>query len=277
MCYLCASLKQSQMDKSLVAYLKNWFHSYVKSYKLNDPARQRNIDLKEKHTLRVCKEITEISRNLGLNEDEQCLSEIIALFHDIGRFEQYARYNTFLDSRSLNHAEFAVKILRENDVLNHLDASSRELILKAISYHNRATLPRHEDEVCLFFSRLLRDADKLDIWRVVTEYYRRKANGKQNNAIELGLPDTPGVSYDVSRALMAQKIVDTHNMKNLNDFKLLQVSWVYDVNFVPTFRRLKQKGYLDIIQKALPESDAIRKIFATVASYVDKKLQQKKL
>ena len=48
------------MDKTLVAYLKKWFHSYVKSYKSNDPARQRNINLKEKHTLRVCREITAI-------------------------------------------------------------------------------------------------------------------------------------------------------------------------------------------------------------------------
>ena len=208
-----------------------------------------------------------------MNEDEQCLSEMIALFHDIGRFEQYARYNTFLDSRSLNHAEFGVKILREKGVLNSLDASSRELILKAISNHNRATLPRHEDKACLFFSRLLRDADKLDIWRVVTEYYRRKANGEQNIAIELDLPDTPGVSYEVSRALKAQKIVDIRSMENLNDFKLLQVGWVYDVNFVPTFRRLRQKGYLDVIRKALPESDVIREIFATVESYMDEKLQ----
>jgi len=260
------------MDKSLVAYLKKWFHSYVKSYQSDDPERQRNFDLKEDHTRRVCRQITEIGRDLGLNEDERYFSEIIALFHDIGRFEQYARYNTFLDSRSLNHAEFGVEILREKGVLNSLDASSRELILKAISNHNRATLPRHEDEACLFFSRLLRDADKLDIWRVVTEYYQRKANGEQNNAIELDLPDTPGVSYETYRALMAKKIVDIHCMENLNDFKLLQVGWVYDINFVPTFRRLRQKGYLDVIRKALPDSNAIREIFTAVGSYVDEKL-----
>ena len=261
------------MDKSLVAYFKKWFHSYVKFYESDDPDRQRNIDLKERHTWRVCREITEIGRDLGLNEDEQCLSEILALFHDIGRFEQYARYNTFLDTRSLNHAEFGVKILREKGVLNSLDVLSRELILKAISYHNRAILPRHENETCLFFSRLLRDADKLDIWRVVTKYYRRKANGEQNNAIELDLPDTPGVSYEVYRTLLAQKIVDISSMENLNDFKLLQVGWVYDVNFVPTFRRLRQKGYLDVIRKALPETDAIREIFATAGSYLDEKLK----
>lgn len=106
------------MNKSAVAYLKKWFHFYVKSYKSDDPERQRNLDLKEQHTRRVCREIKEIGKDLGLNEDERCLSEMIALFHDISRFEQYVRYNTFLDSRSLNHAEFGVKILREKGVLD---------------------------------------------------------------------------------------------------------------------------------------------------------------
>mgnify|MGYP007097276029 CR=1 FL=1 len=86
-------------------------------------------------------------------------------------------------------------------------------------------------------------------------------------------PDTPGVSHEVCRALMAQKIVDMHSMENLNDFKLLQVGWVYDVNFVPTFRRLRHKGYLDVIRKALPDSEVTREIFAAVESYLDEKLQ----
>ncbi len=262
------------MDKLFVTYLKEWFYSYVKSYQSDDPERQRNFDLKEDHTRRVCRQITEIGRDLGLNEEEQRISEIIALFHDIGRFEQYDRYNTFNDRFSLNHAEFGVKILREKGVLNSIGASSRELILKAISNHNLATLPRHEDETCLFFSRLLRDADKLDIWRVVTEYYQRKANGEQNHAIELDLPDSPGISSGVYRDLMSQKIVGICSMENLNDFKLLQVGWVYDVNFIPTFRRLSQKGYLNVIRNVLPDSDAIREIFATVGSYLDEKLQQ---
>jgi len=260
------------MDRSTVDYLKAWFHAYVKCYETNDPERQQNFDLKKEHTMRVCREIKEVGRGLDLNADEQSLSEVIALFHDIGRFEQYARYNTFLDSRSLNHAELGVTILRKEGILESVDESSRSLILKAISYHNLATLPSREDAKCLFFSRLLRDADKLDIWRVVTEYYQRKANGEQNNAIELDLPDTPEVSSEVCRTLTAQRIVDICSMKSLNDFKLLQVGWVYDVNFKPTLKRLKHKRYLDVICKSLPDTDATRKIFASVKSYVDERL-----
>jgi hypothetical protein len=52
------------MDKSFVAYLKEWIHSYVKSYQSDDPERQRNFDLKEDHTWRVCREIIAIGRDL---------------------------------------------------------------------------------------------------------------------------------------------------------------------------------------------------------------------
>lgn len=260
------------MDKQTVADFKKWFHAYVQSYASDDPERQRNFDLKERHTFRVCMEIVRLGRALGLGGDEQRLAEVIALFHDIGRFQQYARFGTFLDGRSLNHAELGVAILREKAVLGNLDAASRDLILYAIAHHNKAVLPPCEDECALFFSRLLRDADKLDIWRVVTDYYRRRAKGERNQAIELDLPDTPDISPEVCQALMSREIVQAANIKTLNDFKLLQVGWVYDLNFAPAVGRLVEKGYLNMIRAALPDSPAVREIFVAVDAYLDQGL-----
>ncbi len=259
------------MDQQSVAYFKKWFHAYVTSYASDDPELQRNFDLKEKHTFRVCMEITRLGRGLGLSGDDQRLAEVIALFHDIARFEQYARYRTFLDARSLNHAETGVAILREKAVLDNLDVASRDLILYAIAHHNKAALPVCEDERSLFFSRLLRDADKLDIWRVVTDYYQRRANGERNQAIELDLPDTQGISPKVRGALMSREIVQAADIGSLNDFKLLQVGWVYDLNFTPAVERLVEKGYLDMIRVTLPDSITVRKIFAVVDAYLDEK------
>ena len=211
-----------EIDKKIVKSLKAWFFNYVQSFKHDDKNFQENIALKEKHTMKVCKEILNIGKQLELNDDELRLSEIIALFHDVGRFEQYARYKTFVDVKSENHAELGVKILKENKVLTRFDNSIQSLMLRTISYHNRAALPEEETDTCLFFSRLLRDADKLDIWRVVTDYYSRN-NGEKNGAIELGLPDTPGFSGEVYQDLMKKRIVDIKHLKNLNDFKLLQM------------------------------------------------------
>jgi len=134
------------------------------------------------------------------------------------------------------------------------------VILRSIQYHNRASLPREETETCLFFSKLLRDADKLDIWKVVTDYYHRK-NRERNGAIELGLPDTSGFSEEVYRDLMNKKIVDIKHVNNLNDFKLLQIGWIFDINFKPTLYHIKERRYLEMIRDVLPESKGISEIF----------------
>ena len=261
------------LDKKEVEKLEDWFGSYVQQFKSGDPGWLPNIILKEEHTKRVCKEILGIGKEIGLDGGDLCLAKIIALFHDIGRFEQYARYQTFVDHNSVNHAALSVEILKKNGVLNSLDRSIRNLILRAILYHNRFALPEKETKKCLFFAKLLRDADKLDIWRVVTDYYRRK-DKKRNIAIELGLPDTPGISNDVYRDLMEGKIVHVAHLKNLNDFKLLQCGWVYDINFVQTLRRVQERGYLEMIREALPKTEKIAEIFSVLQGYMDRQIQR---
>lgn len=259
------------IGKNDVQHLKDWFLNYVQTFKQGDKNFQENIALKEKHTRKVCEEILDIGERLGLNEDELRLSEVIALFHDIGRFEQYARYETFLDGKSENHAELGVKILKENKVLNHFDETMQSLILRTISYHNRAALPEDETDTCLFFSRLLRDADKLDIWRVVTDYYNRD-NGERNGAIELGLPDTAGFSDAVYRDLINKRIVDIKHLQNLNDFKLLQAGWIFDINFAPTFVSINKRHYLEMIRNVLPESEKIDKIFSVINAFIGEQI-----
>ncbi|MCD6562181.1 MAG: HD domain-containing protein [Deltaproteobacteria bacterium] len=255
------------IDHETVLAMKAWFKDYVKRFHFDDPENQRNIDLKEKHSMRVCAEILDIGKSLNLENDSLCLAEVIALFHDIGRFEQYFRYATFVDSESENHAILGVRILREEGVLKKIDLPTSELIFRAITYHNRAKLPTDETGKCLLFSRLLRDADKLDIWRVVTDYYL-KTGGTKNKAIELGLPDSPEISDETLKDLMAEKIVKFSSIKTLNDFKLLQIGWVYDVNFKRTFQLIQERGYIEIIRDILPKSDKISKIYSKVQSYL---------
>ena len=261
-------------NKEIVEDLKSWFASYVQTFKLGDANHQRNIALKEEHTRRVCREILDIGEKLGLSDEDLRLAEVIALLHDIGRFEQYARYQTFVDHRSVDHAEFGVRILQENAVLNKFDESTRDLVLRTISYHNRAALPQGETETCLFFTKLLRDADKLDIWRVVTDYYHQN-NEERNGAIELNLPDTSGISDDVYKDLMEGRIVDFAHLKNLNDFKLLQLGWIYDINFAPTFQCIQERGYLEKIRDALPKSEEVERVFSVVQSYLDEQTMER--
>lgn len=253
-------------------YFKKWFADYVATFTSEDPEVQTNIDLKREHTLRVCRASREIGLDLNLSQNDLRLAEIAALFHDIGRFEQFTRHRTFSDKRSFNHAAFGVGVLIKNDVLSRLGIFEQELIIKSISSHNMLELPDEDDDTVRLHQRLLRDSDKLDIWWVVTDYYRERATGKINPGLELNQPDTPGISEAVFERIMNGETVLFADLQNLNDFKLLQVGWVFDVNFAPTLRRLKERGYLDMIRSHLPDDENVNELFDCVNNYIEQRL-----
>jgi len=250
------------MNQENLDEMKSWFEGYAQTFKTGNSDRLRNIVLKEKHTRRVCREILDIGEKLGLGEEDLRLAEVMALFHDIGRFEQYARYGTFQDRISVDHAQLSAEVLQEEGVLEGLDEPTQNLILQVISHHNKKFLPEGDSTRCLFFTRLLRDADKLDILQVLSEYYQNSS--EKNKALEYELSDTPGISDEVYREISAGTLVDISHLKNLNDFKMLQIGWVYDINFGPTFRALKERGYLEMIHDTMIRSEKIDNAFARV-------------
>jgi putative nucleotidyltransferase with HDIG domain len=263
-----------RMDRQHWRFFRSWFDTYAASFETADPDFNRNIILKSRHTRRVCGEIFGLGRALGLSDGDCRLAGVTALFHDLGRFEQYRRFRTFSDRKSVNHAELGVEILKREKVLDVLDDSVKGLIMDAVLYHNRAALPDRLDPRRLFFTRLLRDADKLDILRVVTTYYAAKARGEYNETIELDLPDTPGVSAAICEQLIKGQTIRFEDMNTLNDFKLLQVGWVYDINFVPALKRLQRRAYLTKLRSVLPDSDDIRRVFGAVNDRLEERLKE---
>ena len=264
------------IEPEIIQSLKTWFNEYVAGFVSEEPEIQRNFDLKREHTYRVCDDILDIGRRLRLDDQYLRIAEITALFHDIGRFEQFRDYLTFLDRRSVDHAHLGVRILRRHDVLKRLEPSIREIIYKAIEYHNRAGLPEDESEVCLFFAKLLRDADKLDIWRVVIEFSISgyQVGRPRPNQVDL-IPDTPGYSPEVIADLMNQQIVDQRHVVNHNDIKLLRIGWVYDLNFLPTFEIVRERDYLSRLSAMLPPSPMLDTIVARAEEYIAEKLLRK--
>ncbi len=274
-CFFSSRYVLRQMTRERLKKFSEWFAGYLRPFETGDEEVRRNTLLKKEHTRRVRAEITGLGRELGLKKEELLLADTLTLFHDLGRFEQYSRYRTFVDRDSEDHAALGVKILKVNRVLAGLDEETRGLLLKAISYHNRISLPDKESPRCLFFTRLLRDADKLDIFKVVTDYYQRSEPAR-DRAIELGLPDTPGFSPDVYQALLRREIVRADRLRNLNDFKLLQVGWIYGLNFPPALARVRRRRYLAIIRAYLPRTEKIDRILKMSGDYLREKARSGK-
>ena len=212
------------------------FEKYALGFQTHDEDLTRHVLLKVAHTERVRREILHIGKSLGLEESDLLIADIAALFHDIGRFEQYARYRTYVDSQSEDHARLSEKILRENCFIEGLDHDTREIVLFSIRCHNRLSLPEKSDERLLLFAKLLRDADKLDIFFLVTDQYRRNPT-QSDSAVDLGFPDGDDVSSEVLEDLRRRRIVDFRHVRNRNDFKLLQAGWAFERECPETLRR----------------------------------------
>ena len=255
-------MKQDDLD-----FFKKWFSDYCKSFYSSDIEDQKNIHLKEQHTSDVRKNIIRIADGLSLSNSMRILAEAIALFHDIGRFPQYAKYKTFRDSISVNHGLLGARILLEEKILQNLAESEQELIIQAVRFHNAFAVPKLEKKDIVFFIKLVRDADKLDIWRIFIEYYEGPRQDTAS-AIGLGLPDIPGYSGDILSCLYRKEVASLSKIKTFNDFKLLQLSWIYDLNFKPSFGLLSERDYIDRTVSKLPQTKEILNASLSLKEFV---------
>ena len=232
--------------------LQQWFNRYVATFEDLDPEGVRNIHLKQEHTRQVVSCMEALAVGEGLDEADTLLACAVALLHDVGRFPQYRRWRTFRDSESDNHARLSVEVIRSEALLDHLSAEERLLIEEAVRFHNLLELPDQISSPTDRFIRLIRDADKLDIWRVFLEYYQLPEE-ERASAVGLGFPDLPEVTQACLTALAEGRIVKLDQARVLNDFKLLQISWVYDLNYATTRRLLLERGYLPKLAATLPD------------------------
>lgn len=255
-----------------VTRLREWFHDYCSSFAAADPADQRNFALKEDHSVRVCENIVHIARDEGLAATEQAIAETVALFHDVGRFPQYQRYRTFKDSESINHAALGAAVLLREKTLHALPPLVRRLIVRAVALHNVFAVPPGLDADLLQYVRLIRDADKLDIWRIFLEYYSLPPD-ERPSAVALGLPDQPAWSPRALETLQQQRMVRLAMLTTLTDFKLLQLSWIFDLNYASSFAIIAERQYVRRMAETLPSDPVISAAIDEVERYVRLRLK----
>ncbi len=259
------------MNQEELASLKKWFADYCASFTTVVQEDQKNITVKQRHTEEVCKNALRIGRSLGLNEENLLLAEAIGLLHDVGRFPQYQRHKTFDDSISVNHATLGAQVILEKNVLQTLPKDQRDLIVHAVTLHNVYSLPEKLDDRTTLFVKQIRDADKLDIWRVFVDYFNQDHDGRAT-AVGLGLPDVPDYSPGILACLARGELANKSGLRTLNDFKLLQLTWLYDLNFVPSFQIVLEQGYIDKLARVLPDVREINDAVDFARAYVDRRL-----
>jgi len=260
------------MMASILQKLYSWFDSYTERFLREYPHYYVNLNLKKEHTLRVCGITRRLVAGTGLNGEHGVCAEIAALLHDVGRFRQYAEYGTFSDADSTDHGDLSVAVIDGEGLLADCEAEFRERIRFAVQYHNKAAIPHSGDDTALHIAKLLRDADKIDIWHVVTEHYI--AGDAAGIASMLHLPDDDTISTRICEDIRGGTIARMEHLRSCNDLKLLQMAWVYDINFPESFKVIQEKGYIDILRDSLPDRPEVREIYHSIMSHVSSRTQR---
>jgi hypothetical protein len=256
------------MDPYSLDNFRRWFDSYSSRFFRDDEFVNAHLRTKQEHTAQTCREILVLAEQLALDEHQKQIAEMVALFHDVGRFPQFAEYRTFNDGKSVDHARLSIEVLRREGILDVLRREDRQWVETAVEQHNRKALPAPLTGQALLFAKLIRDADKLDIFRQIAESYDERQKSPMRQRLEIEFPDEPRCSPAVVEAILKEEVVDYGALRTLSDMRLCQLAWVYDLNFGVSLTRLCERGFPQQILSHLPATPETDRVRDKVSAYL---------
>ncbi len=220
---------------------KKSFQEYLKNYDTNDGS----IALKIKHTYEVVKKSEYIANGLRLDKENIELAKIIALLHDIGRFEQIKEFEEFNDKK-IEHAEFGVKVLFDNSLIRKFIDEDKydNIIYKAIYNHNKYKIEENLNEKELLQCKIIRDADKLDNFRVKEKDKLEDMFPKIYNEKTINYET---ISEKVYEDFMQHKCIKLEDRKTIIDYWVCVIAFIFDLNFNISLQYVKENNYIDIL------------------------------
>lgn len=260
--------------RELLNRMHEWMSRYMKSFYSNDEEVQRGIVLKEKHTGYVTANCVELAKFLKLSTHDTELAEIIGLFHDVGRFRQFSIYKTFNDADSEDHAELALKVIDELEFFKELAAQDYEVLKFAIQNHNKKTVAPTDDERKMLFAKIIRDADKLDIYRVLEPFLAQEDADKMPQFIKSAGRLVADISPDFVENFVTGNQADFRKIRTNGDRKIVRLMWLYDINFSWTMKKIVERDYIEKIVSNLPMDEKIAEGVRRLKVHVDKKLKE---
>ena len=225
------------------------------------------LRLKVEHTFKVLEHAGAVVDSLeGRVEATLCRAALLgALYHDCGRFPQFQRYRTFMDATSVNHALLSFHTMRDEGFLREEEPGVRGLAHCAVLLHNRHILPALLSPEARFVTDIVRDSDKLDIFRIMVSYLHSAL--PERDAVLLHVKDDPeSWSQTVADDVLAGRVACYSDLRFVNDFRLLLGTWMLELRFVATRRALAESGLMEAVLAGLPDDPRLlpakEKLFA---------------
>ena len=246
-----------------IKYIEDWFLNFSHNFLSGDEERDKPLELKINHTLRVVQNVRWL-----LSDERQKAYEhhdfidlkvciIAAYLHDVGRFEQYKKYGTFDDRVSIDHGDLSAEIVQRENLLAGLDEIRTKVILYAVRYHNKKVPPIDLGDVEKVNLGVLRDADKMDVFYILSTLAREGRRYGLSGALLQDVQPSHELSPAVMEEFLGGSLVSFGNVRTFEDLQLLRISWIYDFNSPWALIRLWGDGYVQDIIEGLEHKEMI--------------------
>lgn len=270
----------------------NAFAEYVRNY---DPSDEK-IKLKIDHTYRVAGLCQRIAESLGLSEPDVDIAWLLGMLHDIGRFEQIRRFGTFNDVQSVDHAEFGADLLFKEGLIRKFaegyyeecelaepENQEDEQIIKNNEHHNKDTgllemaIRQHnkyrvkEDltERQRMFCDILRDADKVDIFKVNADIPMEIIYDVTTEELKNGI-----ITKEVLESFYKKETVLKSVRRSAVDHIVGYISLLFELVYKESYRQAKEQGYVYKLLDFKSDVPEVNAEFDNMRKYVDEFLME---
>ena len=241
--------------------LLKYFEEYIKKIDMsNSWAKAKYF-----HSLKSMDLAKIIATNLNIfNEEEIVIMQLIALFHDIGNFEQ-KNYN-YLDNFEEDSTIKSIEILFDDGLIRKITDETKydNMIKVAIFCHNKDGLPKNIDEKMICACNIMKDVHKLEELRMVINY------PYIDNRINTYPSTLVYNEFKLFRPLKRE--LSDNNADNI----LIVMSNLFGLNYKISYSIVEEKQYIEKITNSLIYEDRkIEKFFKQIEivlrNYIKKK------
>ena len=242
--------------------LLKYFEEYIKKIDMNNSWAKA----KYFHSLKSMDLAKIIATDLGIfTEEEIVIIELIALFHDIGNFEQKS-YN-YLDNIQEDGSMKSIEILFDDGLIRKIteDTKYDNIIKLGIFCHNKEGLPKNIDEKTICICNIMKDVYRLEELRMVINY----------PYIDNRIKEAP--TSPVYNEFKLFREVNAKMADNNADNILISLSNLFNLNYKISYSLVKEKEYVEKIIDSLTFEDRklekfFKQIQVVLQNYIDKKL-----
>ena len=261
----------------MIGIFANAIEEFRKYIMENYDPKDGMIGLKIRHTYGVVDASEYIAKSIGLDNENIQLARIIALLHDIGRFEQAKQYKDYRDYKNIDHAELGVKILFEEGFIRKFiqDDKYDNIILKAIKNHNKLEIEDGLNEEELLHAKIIRDADKTDNFRVKVEERFEDISNLTREELE-----NSNITDKIYNDFMNNKLIVISERKEPLDFWISYIAFIFDYNFTVGLKYIYDGNYINTMIGRLDyKKDEVKekmsKIRRHALEYVENRINNK--